>query len=255
MKIAYCIPSCHKVGGMERVLALKANYLADVLGWEVLIITTEREEHLPSFHFSSKIRRVCLNVHYQEENNHSLMSRILLRMRKQRLHRKQLASLLMNERCDICVSMFCHEMRFLPYIKDRSRKVLELHFCKKFRQLDIKYNRGGFFRKALGAYQDVLEHKSIHDYDAFVVLTHEDAADWGSAYNCTVIPNPLAFLPQNISDYKSKHVVAVGRLCPQKGFDMLVQAWSLLPASLRNEWSLSIYGYGKDKADFKKYIN
>ena len=40
MKIVYCIAGTYNSGGMERVLANKANYLA-VHGYEVVIITTD----------------------------------------------------------------------------------------------------------------------------------------------------------------------------------------------------------------------
>lgn len=45
-KIAYCIPSLYIAGGMERVLTLKANYLADRAGYEVYTFSqTARIKH------------------------------------------------------------------------------------------------------------------------------------------------------------------------------------------------------------------
>ena len=35
MKIAYCIPALYYPSGMERVLTLKANYFAEVFGYEI----------------------------------------------------------------------------------------------------------------------------------------------------------------------------------------------------------------------------
>ena len=40
MKIAYCIPALYYPSGMERVLTLKANYFAEVFGYEIHIILT-----------------------------------------------------------------------------------------------------------------------------------------------------------------------------------------------------------------------
>jgi len=42
-KIAYCIPSLYYPSGMERVVTLKANYLADILNYDITIILTERK--------------------------------------------------------------------------------------------------------------------------------------------------------------------------------------------------------------------
>ena len=41
IKLVYCIPGLYASGGMERVLTLKANYLAEKLGYDVTIILTE----------------------------------------------------------------------------------------------------------------------------------------------------------------------------------------------------------------------
>lgn len=41
LRVVYCIPSVHRMGGMERVLSLKANYFSEIFGYEIHIITTE----------------------------------------------------------------------------------------------------------------------------------------------------------------------------------------------------------------------
>ena len=43
-KIVYCTPSLYMAGGVERVLTLKANYFADVYGYDITIVTTDGEE-------------------------------------------------------------------------------------------------------------------------------------------------------------------------------------------------------------------
>ena len=54
--IAYCIPSLDHSGGMERVLTIKANYLADQLDYDVSIIITDDKDSAPYFPLSDKIR-------------------------------------------------------------------------------------------------------------------------------------------------------------------------------------------------------
>lgn len=255
MKIAYCIPSCHQSGGMERVLSLKANYLADVLGWEVTVITTEREKSEPAFPLSPKVKKQNLDVNYCDEEKHPLLSRIFMRLKKKKLHRQRLSDFLFQERCDICVSMFCHEMSFLSSIQDGSKKVLELHFCKNFRRLDIQYNKKGLLRYVFGLLQDWRERSLIRRYNAFVVLTREDARDWGMDYRCNVIPNPLPFQGDSCTHPRTYRAIAVGRLCPQKGFDLLIRAWELLPYELKQQWSLAIYGDGPEKDYLTKLIS
>ena len=39
-KIVYCTPALYSAGGTERVVSVKANYFADVLGYDVTVIVT-----------------------------------------------------------------------------------------------------------------------------------------------------------------------------------------------------------------------
>lgn len=90
-----------------------------------------------------------------------------------------------------------------------------------------------------------------------VVLTEADKKSWSRRFFCkqkvVSIPNFLtcsrSSLPYNID---SKTVIAVGRYCYVKGFDLLVSAWALLPEHLRSDWTLKIFG---PKSDFKNKVS
>lgn len=56
---------------MERVLANKANYLAEKLGYEVIIITLDEPDYTPFFEFSPRIRRCGLGVKYIDSKQKS----------------------------------------------------------------------------------------------------------------------------------------------------------------------------------------
>ena len=43
-RIVYCTPALYFAGGMERVLTLKANYFADIFGYDITIILTEGKD-------------------------------------------------------------------------------------------------------------------------------------------------------------------------------------------------------------------
>jgi len=47
MKIVFSTDQIYLHGGIEKVMAQKANYFADVLGYEVIILTTEQKQHQP----------------------------------------------------------------------------------------------------------------------------------------------------------------------------------------------------------------
>ncbi|WP_454764677.1 glycosyltransferase family 4 protein [Cupriavidus campinensis] len=84
--------------------------------------------------------------------------------------------------------------------------------------------------------------------DAVVVLTARDQQRWVSALrphsDVHVIGNPLPFpFPAEVANADTRIVLAVGRLVPAKGFDILLQAWSAVVRSHPN-WQLVIVGEG-----------
>lgn len=255
MKIVYCIPSCYNSGGMERVLSLKANYLADKVGYEVYIVTTGQKGKEPYYSMSDKIKFIDLGINYDEIESLPIYIKFYYKLLKQHNHRKKLEKTLFQLKADIVISMFTHEMSFLYKIKDGSAKVLEIHFSKQFRTLHNYYNHVGLLTKVLGFYLNYRDCVAAKKYDRFVVLTQEDKLSWKGFSNIKVIYNPMTFEPQSVSDYKAKSVIAVGRLCAQKGFDMLIDIWSRIDPILRKSWTLSIYGSGPDYDLLNKQIN
>lgn len=62
MRIAYLYTALTTFGGVDRVLTEKANYLAEVLGHEVYIITDSQAGRPPVFPLSAKVRHVDLRL-------------------------------------------------------------------------------------------------------------------------------------------------------------------------------------------------
>ena len=71
------------------------------------------------------------------------MNKLLHYPFKQRKHKKRLTDLLSELKADVVVSMFCNDASFLWKIKDGSKKVLEIHFCRYKR---LQYARTGVGR-------------------------------------------------------------------------------------------------------------
>ncbi len=91
------------------------------------------------------------------------------------------------------------------------------------------------------------------DVDRMLVLTGEDADRWIRAgmNNVGFMPNPLPLTTDTPSRREEKVVVSVGRLSPEKGVDMLLEAWAEAAAT-RPEWILRIYGTGEEEAALHK---
>lgn len=85
----------------------------------------------------------------------------------------------------------------------------------------------------------------------FAVLTEQDARDWtteGGMNNTAAIPNPLPFPAEGGADPAAHVCVAMGRLSQEKGFDLLLDAWSeAMGARPGTDWRLRIYGDGPDR--------
>ena len=248
MKIVYCIPATCNSGGMERVLARKANYLAE-LGHELIFITTDQRGRPPFFELHPSIVSYDLGIDYDANNGSGLLSKLTQYPRKHRLHRQRLTELLLRLKADIVISMCGDDASFLPSIKDGSHKVLEYHFAKYKR---LQYGRRGLWR-LIDQLRTKWDERTVRPFDSFVVLTEEDAAAWGALPNLRVIPNPLPFYSDRPSDCTAHQLLAMGRYDDQKHFDLLIDLWAQL-APEYTEWRLVIAGDGQLRPELSAQV-
>lgn len=243
--IVYCILDYTEAGGTERTLSVQANHFA-ARGDDVHIVTTETPANATSiYHFSDKIHFHNLGINYREVDNSISPLKAVRRIIKGRLHRRRLTGLLLALNADITVTMFGHEQTFLHRIKDGSRKVTEFHFSHDYRRIECRSMHTPLIKRQFTLLKEWRKRLSIRHYDAFVVLTHIDAAKWRGLDNIHVIPNAIPFIPSTKSDCSNHRIIAVGRLTAIKGFDLLIEAWRRLGNS-KGDWTLEIYGTGEE---------
>lgn len=239
MRIVYCIAGTYNSGGMERVLANKANYLANH-GYEVIIITSDQRGQSSFFQLDERIQCYDLGINYETNNGKSFLNKAIHYPLKLWKHKRRLAACLKQVKPDVTVSMFCNDASFLWKIKDGSRKVLEIHFSRYKR---VQYGRKGLW-KTVDQWRSRKDEKIVKKYARFVVLTHEDKSYWGDLPNITVIPNALTFSITRPALLDTKRVIAIGRYGYQKGFDYLIDAWAIIH-NFQPEWMLDIIGDGE----------
>ena len=249
MKIIYCIAGTYNSGGMERVLANKANFLAEH-GHDVLIITTDQLCREPFFALSPKVKTYNLSIDYEENNNKGFIIKVLQYPFKHWNHQKILKGFLCCLRADIVISMFCNDVSFITNIPDGSKKILEIHFSK-FKRL--QYDRKGLWRLA-DWWRSKMDEKVVRRFDKFVVLTQEDKGYWGDLPNMEVIGNAKNEWGDHSASLDNKQVIAVGRYDYQKGFDRLIEAWRLIYNRFP-DWKLKIVGDGKLRGKLQKLID
>lgn len=256
MKIVYCLPQLFNPGGIERIVSIKANYLVEVYGYDVTIVVANQKKQVPFFKLNEKIKIVDLNIDYDNALSQPFFKRLYLRHKLQKEHKKKLAKYLLTNHPDIVISTFTHEAAFLPQIKDGSKKILEFHFCKGHKIKMAKAFHFGFITKLAYYYRCWQEENIIiPKYDQFIVLTKEDEISWKEKIcNVKYISNILPFEKEGKSELTQKHVIAVGRLDGQKGFNRLIDIWALVTKK-HPDWILDIYGKGRDHKALQSQID
>lgn len=248
MKIVYCIGGTYNSGGMERVLANKANYLVK-RGFDITIITTEQQKRSSFFTLDERIKTIDLDINYEANNGKSFFNKLLQFPIKQIKHKYKLERVLRVLNADIVISMFGNEANFLYKIKDGSRKILEIHFSR-FKRL--QYGRTGIWRWA-DIWRSKNDVKIARQYDRFIVLTKEDKGYWGEMHNLQVIPNARTFVATHPTELKNQEVIAVGRYDYQKGYERLISAWKIVHENFPT-WKLRIVGDGEMRGEMELQI-
>lgn len=242
LNIVYITPALYMAGGVERVLTLKANYFAEHFGYDITIILTEGKDKPLFYPLSNKIKVINLNIGFEQLWTCSFVKKVFVYLKKQRQFKKSLTKELMCIRPDITISLLRREINFINDIKDGSRKIGELH-VNRANYRNFEANDSNFIKNLFAKFWMLSLVAKLKKLDRFVVLTEEDKDAWPELKNICAIPDPLSFLPTKYSDLKEKRVIAVGRYVYQKGFDLLLQAWSKIEKLYPN-WHLTIFGDG-----------
>ena len=241
-KIVYCVPSLYMAGGVERVVTLKASFFAENYGYDVTIITTEGEDKRCFFSLSDKVNVVNLNIHFEEMWHCIFPMRILIYLTKLWKYKRRLETELFCIKPDITISTMRREINFLAGIKDGSKKIGEIHINRAhFR--NFTPNRSNPIKALFAKYWMHGLVDRVRRLDRFVVLTEYDRQAWLEIPHVDVIPNPIPFYPEQVSMIRRKRVIAVGRYFDDKGYDLLLKAWSVVEKEC-TDWELDIYGDG-----------
>jgi glycosyltransferase involved in cell wall biosynthesis len=244
MRIVYLYTAVCTMGGVDRILTTKANYLAEQPGYEVYIITDSQCGQPFTFPLSNKVKHIDLALDFGRQYTYSLPGRFFYYLTRMRTFKKKLSRLLTELQPDITISTLGREMDFLPSLHDGSIKMGETHAPKQFcRNFHLMEQRGGIHR-LMAKYWRRKQEAAVRKLDALVVLTQNDAESWKSVKPAYIFPNPITLRPAAPCDYNAKRILSVGRLTGEKGYDLLIQAWAEVVQKYP-DWHLTVYGEGE----------
>ncbi|KQR91848.1 hypothetical protein ASG01_12645 [Chryseobacterium sp. Leaf180] len=226
MKLLYITNGINASGGLERVLSIKASYLAENYGYEVTILSLNNNHLNPFYEFSKKIKMVSIDVGGNPIQYFLSYKNGICNIVKK--YNPDVISV-----CDDGLKAF-----FLPKIlRIKTPVIYERHVSK-----EVEMNNEFSFRKKLGVkLKWQLMEFLAKDFSKFVVLTNGNKKEWSSLQNLTVIANPLSFYPEQSSSLQNKTVISVGRHSYQKGYDLLLSSWQKVLMKCP-DWKLEIYG-------------
>jgi glycosyltransferase involved in cell wall biosynthesis len=219
MKLLFITNGINGSGGLERVLSIKASYLADFYNYEVIIVSLN-EGHLNSFYqFSPKIKMISVTVGGNPV--------VYLQNYKRNIQN------VVNDLAPDVISVCDDGLKgfFLPnIIKTSAKWIYERH-------ASIRLNTNS---SILGRIKSYLMRRQAANFDKFVVLSKTNMNEWSSS-NVIAISNPLSFSMDRKSPLDTKKIIAVGSHSLNKGYDTLLNIWKDL-ASIYPNWELNIYG-------------
>lgn len=226
MKLLYITNGVHGSGGLERVLSIKASYLAEYLGYEVTILTLNAGNNTLFYEFSSKINFIDIEA---QGNSLAYFSQYRTGIKNVL---KQLVPDVISV-CDDGLKGLLFPIIFgkkTPVVYERHvSKQVAVKSTEKPRTLTIK-------TKLLFSIMDF----GAKRFDKFVVLTKGNQKEW-NLNNCLVIPNPMPFKNTQQSPLINKKVLAVGKQGIQKSYDRLLKIWKLVHDK-QPDWVLEIFG-------------
>lgn len=241
-KIVYCTPALYSAGGTERVVSVKANYFADVLGYDVTIIVTEGKNGNSFFPLSEKVKVINLGLNFEELWNITFVKKVLLYLKKQRKYKKLLTNELLSIRPDITITTLRREINFINDIPDGSIKIGEQHLSRtNYRKIDARFSK--FYEISFYRWWKDRVVTSLAKLDRLVVLTSDAASEWPELRNVTMIPDPLSIKVNNHSPLSAKRVITIGRYSYEKGYDLLLRGWSIVEKKCK-DWQLDIFAMG-----------
>ncbi len=248
MRVLFVMSSVAQMGGLERIMSEKMNYLAEH-GHHVFFATYEQGTHPLAYPLHPSIRHIDLDCRFYLLYQYFLPLRIVKAVRLKKMFKNKLQTLVDDEGIELLIAptnitVFIREVMAISHV----RKIIESHEA---------YTQTMRVDNSLLKWRKKMQYSPLKRCDLLITLTRNDQNCWKrQVENVITIPNAVTVYPDTI-DTSSKlpgRIIAVGRLHPQKRFDRLIRAFSLL-ADKYPQWYVDIYGDGDDRDKLQQQID
>lgn len=254
IKLVYLFRHLADIGGMQRVIIDKMNYLAEN-GFNVTLITCEQGTHPFPFALSKLVNHIDTNHRFFTLYKYPLLKRLYKNYKMKKKFIDKLQELNNAIEPDFVISsvepIICQAV---CKVHTSAKWLIESHVPMRFTLYQSNLYQTLHFNFIRKIYEHYLFTNIKKSY-LVITLTHGDAKDWSRwNKNVYVIPNPVTYYPNKINIPSDNYrILAVGRLNSQKGFDYLIDAFNLI-ASQCSKWKLEIYGIGELENSLRKQI-
>lgn len=235
-----------QLAGIERILTCKMNYLAKYTDHQIILTTYEQQGKSLSFPLNDNIVHYPFDVPMPERKGNSFLKWITENILTRHTFKQKFNKILKEIQPDIVISTG-YAFPVLDIIIETSHRmgaktIMESHVQGETVSM-TKYIYNPIIRKIFAFWDHHILDSLVH-CDCVVTLTHADVAYWTNyAPRIEIIPNILTIEPKPVIDYSIKRVICAGRYAPQKGYDLLIEAWRLINRRF-NDWHLYIFGNG-----------
>jgi GalNAc-alpha-(1->4)-GalNAc-alpha-(1->3)-diNAcBac-PP-undecaprenol alpha-1,4-N-acetyl-D-galactosaminyltransferase len=231
------ISSSLEVGGAERVMSIIANYWA-AKGWEITILTFDDGSEPPFYDLDDRIDIRPLAIESQDDYAISLSSV------KDNLARIQiLKQAIVASHPDVVISFV------------NTTNIMTLLACWGLKVKTIVSEHVNPASCQVNKITQLLQKFTYRRADLITVQTHAALSFFPpDRYKTFVIPNPVALPTSDSIDSQlntdARHLLAIGKLIPQKGFDLAIEAFAQVCQD-RPEWTLTILGEGEMRGELE----
>ena len=244
------------VGGAERVITDKANYLAQK-GHQLLLVSYEQGQHPLPYKLHPSVEYKDLDCRFFTLSHYAAPLRLWHFLRLRRKFRRSLQTAIASFNADVVVMASDWQILIDEVLAaaDAIPVVAEFHNAYDYVMRNVEKSGNALRQRLVKAYYwQTLKH--LRRCAKLVILTHADAENWRRHFdNVTVIPNPVTCYPDVIDDVpKDKgRIIFVGRFNHEKRIDRLIDAFAMI-AEKYPQWHVDIFGDGNEREHLLQQI-